>query len=136
MAILTFNVCNVCNAFDFEIRSLCRLQSSFLFGSFIYNILFHLLILLEWRYLVTFLFFRVMKDISPHNKMNSAETPVTFDFDIVERFPEEICRNVFSYLTFNELLSASLVSKDWYGLIGRAPECMKKLTVINSFESE
>lgn len=48
-----------------------------------------------------------------------------FDFDIVECLPSEINREIFSYLPTNELLSLSLVSKDWYSFI--ATECMKKI---------
>lgn len=62
--------------------------------------------------------------------MNSPQSPICFDFDFVERFPKEICEHVFSFLPAKDLLSASLVSKDWYNTIGHAPECMKKLTVM------
>jgi len=47
--------------------------------------------------------------------------------DSFEIFPEEVWTEIFSSLERKDLLRASLVSKDWYRMIGRSPICMKKL---------
>lgn len=61
--------------------------------------------------------------------MDTMETTaeVLFDFDIIEAFPHEICRNIFQNLSSKDLLSASLVSSEWYNFIARTAACMQKI---------
>ena len=49
--------------------------------------------------------------------------------DLVQYFPPEITINIFKMLNAESLLTASLVSKDWYELIANSQECMRKIKV-------
>lgn len=49
--------------------------------------------------------------------------------DPVEYFPPEVSINIFKFLSGDNLLTASLVSKDWYELIASTQKCMKKIKV-------
>jgi hypothetical protein len=48
-------------------------------------------------------------------------------FDPLKIFPEEICDEILSYLNVQDIKEASLVTKQWYNIIGRSKTCMNKL---------
>lgn len=50
-------------------------------------------------------------------------------FDPVEYFPPEVSINIFKMLSGDNLLTASVVSKDWYELIAHSRDCMRKIKV-------
>lgn len=49
--------------------------------------------------------------------------------NLVNLFPLEVMLNIFKFLGGKDLLTASLVSTDWYNVIAESPECMKQLKV-------
>jgi hypothetical protein len=56
--------------------------------------------------------------------------------DLLKILPEEIRDEIFSKLTVQDIKEASLVSKDWYNIIGQSKLCMEKLylTKYETFE--
>jgi hypothetical protein len=47
--------------------------------------------------------------------------------DLLKILPEEVCENIFSYFSKDDIMEASLVSKNWYRITGNSKECMNKI---------
>lgn len=62
-------------------------------------------------------------------------SPDDFFFNPIECFPQQICEKIFENLSHFDLLSASLVSSDWYDFIAKTPCCMRKLKLTFSFKT-
>lgn len=56
-------------------------------------------------------------------------------YNIFDWFPEDICEDIFNNLTENDLLTASLVTADWYNFIAKSPVCMKKIKLVFSHKT-
>lgn len=49
--------------------------------------------------------------------------------DLMKSLPRKVTEKIFSYMNGNDLLSCSLVNKEWNRFIGKSPKCMDKIRV-------